>query len=54
VGVQVGLRRLDRFMPEPQRDHGAFTTDVEDRRSASVLLMCGGLMPQAVDLIKLY
>src|ERR1700674_1369424 len=23
VGVQGGLRRLDRFMTEPQRDHGA-------------------------------
>ena len=23
VGMQVGLRRLDGFMPEPQRDHGA-------------------------------
>jgi hypothetical protein len=35
VGVQVSLRRLDRFMTEPQRDQGAIDACLQEQRNVS-------------------
>lgn len=36
MGVQVRLRRLDRFMTEPQRDHGAVDTGLQQFHRSAV------------------
>src|SRR5580692_591693 len=39
--MQVGLRRLDGFMTEPQRDHGAVDTRLRSSIAALCLSTCG-------------
>jgi len=34
--MQVGLRRLDRLMTEPERDHGAIDTCLQELRRGAV------------------
>ena len=40
IGMQVDLRRLDRFMSEPQRDHGAVDAGCSSRIAAAWRRTC--------------
>jgi hypothetical protein len=36
MGMQVGLRRFDRLMAEPQRDHGAIDARLQQLHRSAV------------------